>query len=175
MVHMDKSIYRAESLITSFKQGDFNERDATIFVGWLNVEKNFHANRSGMDALINSGRLDLLSPDLTFAFQQYYALCDKLTEREAISNGFIREKYEPYYFDNYMEATRLGDVYGIPGKYKDDPRKQYLIKEQTLVDDHRLEILVLIRLVHSESEQDLYLQIIKKAEELRVFIQQTKE
>jgi len=175
MVHLDKSIYRAESLITSFKQGHFNERDATIFVGWLNVEKNFHANRSGMEALINSGRLDLLSPDLSFALQQYYALCDKLVERETISNGFIREKYEPYYFDNYMEATRLGDVYGIMDKYSDDPREQYLIAEQTLLDDHRLEILILIRLVHSESEQDVYLQIIKKAEELITLIQQTKE
>jgi len=175
MVHLDTSIYRAESLITSFKQGTFNELDATVFIGWLNVEKSFHVNRSGIDALINSGRLDLLSPDLTYTLQQYYALCDKLVEREDISNGFIRNKYEPYYFDNYMEATRLGDVYGILDKYEDDPREQYLIKEQTLVDDHRLEILILIRLVHSESEQELYHRIIKKAEDLRALIHQSKE
>jgi hypothetical protein len=174
MVHVDKSVYRAESLITSFKQGAFNELLATVFIGWLNVEKNFHVNRSGIDALINSGRLDLLSPDLTFALQQYYALCEKLAEREAISNGFIRGKYEPYYFDNYMEATRLGDVYGILDKYEDDPREKYLIKEQTLLDDHRLEILILIRLVHSESEQVLYRRIVKKAEDLKALIHQSK-
>jgi hypothetical protein len=173
MVHLDTSIIRAESLITSYKQGSFNEFDATVYIGWLNVEKSFHVNRSGIDALINSGRLDLLSPDLTYALQQYYALCEKLAEREAISNGFIQEKYEPYYFDNYMEATRLGDVYGIPDKYVDDPREQYLINEQTLLEDKRMEIFVLIRLVHSESEQGIYLKIIKKAEELRSVIQQS--
>lgn len=58
-----------------------------------------------MDALINSGRLDLLSPDLTYDLQQYYALCDKLAEREDISNSFIQEKYEPYQFEHYMETT----------------------------------------------------------------------
>jgi len=175
MVHLDTSIYRAESLITSFKQGAFNELDATIFIGWLNVEKSFHVNRSGIDALINSGRLDLLSPDLTYALQQYYALCEKLAEREDISNGFIRTKYEPYYFDHFMEAARLTDVFGIPEKYVDDPREKVLIAEREITDDPKLEILVLIRLVHSEQEKEFYLQIIEKAEELRAHIKQTQE
>lgn len=167
MVHVDQSIVRAESLVTSFKESSFNLHDATKFIGWLNVEKSFHVNRSGMDALINSGRLDLLSPDLTYALQQYYALCDKLAEREAISNGFIQNKYETYHYEHYVESTRHSDVYGILEKYADDPREKYLISENDLVDDHQLEILVLIRLVHSETEKELYQQLIRSAKELQ--------
>lgn len=174
MVHLDTSIHRAESLITSYKQGDFNEYDASLFIGWLNVEKSFHVNRSGIDALINSGRLDLLSPDLTYALQQYYALCEKLAEREDISNGFIQNKYEPYYFDHFMEAARLTDVFGIPEKYVDDPREKVLISEREIANDSKLEILILIRLVHSEQEKEFYLKIIEKAEGMKMLIQQTK-
>lgn len=172
MIYVDKSIIRAESLITSFKERSFNEHDATKFIAWLNVEKSFQVNRSGMDALINSGRLDLLSPDLTYALQQYYALCDKLADREAISNGFIQNKYETYHYDHYVESTRESDVYGIPEKYADDPREPYLVAEKKLVDDYKLEILVLIRLVHSETEKEIYQQLIDSAGELSTSIKQ---
>ena len=172
MIYVDRSIERAESLITSFKQRSFNEEEATNYIAWLNVEKRFQVNRSGMDALINSGRLDLLSPDITYALQQYYALCDKLADREAISNGFIQNKYETYHYEHYVESTRMSDVYGIPEKYADDPREHYLVDEEKLADDYRLEILVLIRLVHSETEKELYLQLIDSAEQLQVSIRQ---
>jgi hypothetical protein len=43
------------------------------------------------------------------------------------------------------------------------------------VNDPKLEILVLIRLVHSEQEKEFYMQIIEKAEELKALIHQTKE
>jgi len=172
MIYVDRSILRSESLISSFKQRSFNEHEATNYIAWLNVEKRFQVNRSGMDALINSGRLDLLSPDITYALQQYYALCDKLAEREAISNGFIQNKYETYHYEHYVETTRLSDVYGIPEKYADDPRETYLVSEESIVDDYKLEILVLIRLVHSETEKELYLQLIDSAEQLKVSISQ---
>jgi len=172
MIYVDKSIVRSESLITSFKQSSFDEHEASINIAWLNVEKRFQVNRTGMDALINSGRLDLLSPDITYALQQYYALCDKLAEREAISNGFIQNKYETYHYEHYVEITRMSDVYGILEKYADDPREQYLVSEEELVNDHQLEILVLIRLVHSETEKELYLQLIESAEQLKASIRQ---
>jgi len=172
LIHLDKTIIRAESLISSFKEGSFDEHEATIFIAWLNVEKSFQVNRSGMDALINSGRLDLLTPDLAYALQQYYALCNKLADREAISNGFIQNKYETYHYEHYVETSRMSDVYGIPEKYADDPREPYLVDEEKLVDDYKLEILVLIRLVHSETEKEIYQQLIDSAGELSASIKQ---
>ena len=172
LIHLDKTIIRAESLISSFKERSFDEHEATIFIAWLNVEKSFQVNRSGMDALINSGRLDLLTPDLAYALQQYYALCNKLADREAISNGFIQNKYETYHYEHYVESARMSDVYGIPEKYADDPREQYQVSEEKLVDDYKMEILILIRLVHSETEKELYRQLIDSAEQLKVSIRQ---
>ena len=170
MLHLDLSIERAESLITSFKKASFDAYEASVNTGWLNVEKSFQVNRSAMDALINSGRLDMLSPDLTYDLQQYYALCDKLAEREDISNSFIQSRYEPYHFEHYMETTRLSEFYGIRDKYLDDPREQFLVVEEDIVDDFKLEILILIRLVHSEAEKEIYHQLIDASMELQASI-----
>lgn len=172
MAHVDKSIVRAESLITSFKKSSFDVHEATNYIDYLNVEKSFQVNRSGMDALINSGRLDLLSPDLTYALQQYYAISDKLADREAISNGFIQNKYETYHYENYAQSTRMSDAFDIKDKYSDDPREPYVVDEEKLVDDYKLEILVLIRLVHSETEKKIYQQLIDSAIKLRDSIRQ---
>lgn len=172
MNHLDITIERAESLITSYKTASFDAYEASVFSGWLNVEKSFQVNRSGIDALINSGRLDLLSPDLTYDLQQYYALCDKLAEREAISNNFIQSRYEPYHFEHYMETTRLSEYAGIREKYLDDPREQFLVSVEDMVVDYKLEILILVRLVHSEAEKELYNQLIESATELKATIRQ---
>ena len=172
MTHLDLTIKRAESLITSFKTATFDSYEASVNTGWLNVEKSFHVNRSGIDALINSGRLDLLSPNLTYDLQQHYALCDKLKEREDISNNFIQERYEPYHFEHYMETTRLSEYSGIREKYLDDPREQYLVSEEEIVDDYKLEILILIRLIHSEAEREIYHQLIDSSIELQASIRQ---
>lgn len=172
MDHLDLTIERAESLITSYKTASFDAYEASVFSGWLNVEKSFQVNRSGIDALINSGRLDLLSPELTYDLQQYYALCDKLAEREAISNNFIQSRYEPYHFEHYMETTRLSEYSGIREKYKDDPREQFLVSLEDIMVDYKLEILILIRLVHSEAEKELYNQLLDSALILQASIKQ---
>ena len=170
MKHLDVTIERAESLITSFKLASFDAYEASVYTGWMNVEKSFQVNRSGMDALINSGRLDLLSPDLTYDLQQYYALCDELAEREAISNGFIQSRYEPYHFEHYSETTRLSEYSGIREKYLDDPREQFLVSEEDIAKDHKLEILILVRLVHSEAGNEIYHQLIDTSLDLQASI-----
>jgi hypothetical protein len=131
------------------------------------LEKSFTPSTSGKDALINSGKIDLLEPDLTYIISQYYELCSMLAEREYISNTFIREKYETYFFEQLAAATTVTDAYGISEKYADDPREKYLIPEELLIDNDQLEVRVLVRLVHSEEEKELYTQIIEKAKDLR--------
>ena len=170
MAHVDSTIARSELLLNSFKTHKFEVLEATTYLTWLNLEKSFKVNKSGINALINSGRLELLSPHLNYKLQQYYALCDKLKEREDISNVFIREKYEPYFFDHFIEAVKLADVYGITEKYADDPRELILVDEAELIDNYQIEMRVLIRLVHTEAEKKLYLQLMEEAKDLVVNI-----
>ena len=169
--HGDRAILIADSLLSFFKKRSFDEDFTTRSLSFLIVEKRFQVNRSGMDALINSGSLDLLSPELTYLLQKYYALCDKLVERQLVSNGLIQNKYESHWYDNYVEATRYTDAYEIREKYTDDPRPEFRISEDLIVNDYKLEILVLIRLVHSEVENELYMQLIKSASDLKVTIE----
>ena len=167
LTHVDKTIQRADSLIESFKWNRFSQFEATVYLSFLNTEKSFHVNRSGIDAQIHSGSLDLLSPDLAYALQQYYALCDKLAERESISNRFIQEKYEPHYFRHYSSTARVSDVYGISNKYIDDPREKPLIDTKKIAEDHNLETLILVRLVQSDLEKEIYQDLIASATSLR--------
>ena len=167
----DSAIMIADSILGFFKNRSFDEEYTTRSISFLIVEKRFQVNRSGMDALINSGSLDLLSPSLTYLLQRYYALCGKLAERQEISNGFIQNKYETHWYDHYVEATRTTDYYGIRKKYADDPRPEYRIKEERIMNDAKMEVLVLIRLVHSESEKELYIQLIESARELKAHIE----
>ena len=46
------------------------------------------------------------------------------------------------------------------------------MSETGLVDDHHLEIMVLVRLVHSETEKGLYQQLIDSAGDLKSSIGQ---
>lgn len=170
--HVEKTIQRAESLIESFKWNRFDPYKSSVYLSYLNTEKSFHVNRSGIEALINSGSLDLLSPDLAYSLEQYYALCDQLAERESISNRFIQEKYEPHYFSNYASTARVSDVYGISSKYLDDPREKPLIDTEDIIEDHILETLVLVRLVQSDLEEELYQNLIESAIKLRKDINQ---
>jgi hypothetical protein len=163
----EETISRSENLINSFKKQSFDEYEATVNTGWLNLEKNFMPNRSGMDGLINSGKLEILPPDLTYSLQHYYATVARINEREAISNTFIRDKYEPYFFANFTESFKTQDAYQISEMFADDTRKRTLINEDDLIDNYTLETYVLIRLVHSRLEKDLYEQLVGQANQLK--------
>lgn len=95
-----------------------------------------------------------------------------------ISNEQIRQRFTRLELginnlrNQYVQTSRMSDVYGIQEKYADDPREPFLVDEERLADDYKLEILVLIRLGHSETEKEIYQQLIDSAGELSASIKQ---
>lgn len=164
--HLDKTINRSLVLIESYKHGEFDQKKATASIGWLNIEQTFVANKTGMDAILGAGVLDLFEPGFSFQLQQYYAMVDQLNNRQFLSNVFIREKYEPLYYKNYSQSFKLTDVYDIVNLYEDDPRKAVLVDIEALKQDYEFEAMITIRHVHSKVEKDLVEQLKVQGEML---------
>ncbi len=162
---------RTETLIENYKTGQLDIELATGSAGIIALEKNFNGNRSGIDALLNSGHLDLLPTELGLGLQQYYELSENIIKRESMSNSFITDFYEPHFFDSYSECFTQIDGYNIREIYQGDSRPASLINAEKFLMDRKLEAHIVIRYVHSKLEVELYESQIKMSDSLQNVIQ----
>jgi len=104
----------------------------------------FFLTKAGIEGLNNSGLIGLVDSDLKRDLLKYYWQCDKIVSYEAALGTFIREKYEPHFYDNYPEAYHVKNPYSllIPF-FKNDPRKLMYINEIEFLKDRKLEALIL--------------------------------
>lgn len=93
----------------------------------------------------------------------------------ALESWKEERKSVAHYFSKYASTARVSDVYGISTKYLDDPREKPLVNPEKLVDDHILETLVLVRLVQSDLEKELYQNLLESASSLRNEIELTRK
>lgn len=164
-------IDRSGLVINSFKNGALDAQLATISSGLFAVEKNFNGYRSGMDALLNSGQLDLLPASLRLDLQHYYELSEDIVQRESMSNSFITEFYQRRYMERYSLSFRQVEAFEIGEIYKDDPRPVELLDPDEYLADHITETHIVIRHVQSKLEQRLYQQLIDLGDTLQMDIQ----
>lgn len=158
-------------LIESFKKQKLDEYFATSMAGVIAVEKNFNGYRSGMDALLNSGQLELLPANLSLSLQQYYENSEDIVKRETMSNGYINDFYQPYVFERFAETFVQMDVFSISEMYKDDTRPAALVESNTYLADRQLEIHIIIRNIQSKIEAELYQSLLRQNIELQEMIQ----
>lgn len=164
-------IQRTDVLINSYKIQELNTEIATSSAGLIAVEKNFNGYRSGMDALLNSGHLELIPTRLGLELQLYYEKSEDVTTREAMSNEYIREFYEPHIFQHYVGMFAQMDVFDIKEMYKDDTRESQVIDSNKFLSDQVLEIHIVIRNIQSKVEAELYQHLIEQNTKLQAMIQ----
>jgi hypothetical protein len=155
-------IDKSQKIVTSYQTGVIDVAETTGSLGTLALEKNFNGSTSGMNALLNSGRIDLLPVSLSFELQKYYELSEDVVKRESMSNGFIIDFYEVKFFDEYSQYFRALDGYSIKEIYANDPRPIKLIDEKQFLADLEFETIIVIRLVHSQAEIKLYEQLLEQ-------------
>ncbi|MEM9895830.1 MAG: DUF6090 family protein, partial [Bacteroidota bacterium] len=112
-------------MIEGYKSQTMDMTFATTNSGSLAVEKNFNNHRSGIDALLNSGSLDLLPDEVSLVLQQYYELSEDVMKRESLSNQYIRDFFEPHMFEEYTAAIRQVDAFSIREMYRNDTRAPF--------------------------------------------------
>jgi hypothetical protein len=157
-------IDKSQKLVTSFQTSELNLEEATGSLGTLALEKNFNGSSSGMNALLNSGRIDLLPVTLSFDLQKYYELSEDVVKRESMSNGFITDFYERKFFQEYADQFKAIEGYNIKEVYKNDPRPVKLVDAESFLADVEFETIIVIRLVHSKTEIQLYEKLLLQNE-----------
>ena len=163
-------IKRTDQMIHSFKQQQVDVKLATNSLGVLAVEKNFNGYRSGIDALLNSGKLELLEAQLSLELQQYYERSEDVTTREGMSNEYIQQFYEPHIFENYSNAFMQMEVFNIIEMYRDDTRTPQPIDADFFLADRLMEIHIDIRNIQSKVELGMYSDLITTNQNLQSLI-----
>jgi hypothetical protein len=168
--HLAKNIEYGDYLIHSFKTQTVDEEKATVYLGQLNLAKSFIPNKTGMTSLINAGKLNLIQNDLIFGLQQYYSTCDKIFQREILSNGFIDHNFDNFTLNDKPEFVRANETYTIASMYKDDTRPKVYWKKNEFLKNAKVEFLIVARRVHSQAEKDLYDQALSQLKALNAIL-----
>ncbi|MDT0541100.1 DUF6090 family protein [Croceitalea sp. P059] len=135
-------------------------------------EWNFYGNTSAYEKLNQSGEFSILPKNLQSDITYYYNLLKRVKEREEISNTFIKNEYEPHYFDNFSIYQRKGsNLHPIMGQYyKNDKRKPVMLNIDKIANDNKMSVLIFARYYQLKNQQESYQEAIKKAKEVQLSI-----
>ena len=123
----------------------------------LVLEHSFHPNTNAIEMLTQANELPVLKTDLQTAILNYYALIERVKEREQVSNTQIQSKYESHLNANYPEVFQKDNGWDFIGAfYKDDPRPTLAIDAEKVLDDSLLEALLVSRYFQSVTLQEFY-------------------
>ncbi len=162
----------ADSVLKQYKTLiPINERFAGNLTN-LVLEYNFKAEMNGFILLSNSGEIAALEDALQNQIAEYYALVEGVKEREAISNTFIKDKYEvavmiehPYLWGKHNTQVEI-----VPF-YADDPRTVANLDYKTILADKGLEVLVLGRSFQIVEQLKKYKETIDALNQLILMIE----
>ncbi|NQZ75124.1 MAG: hypothetical protein HRT61_03290 [Ekhidna sp.] len=167
LAHSQELIEITEFFITGYKNQKIDTKKATLKSGFMAIEKNFNGYRSGIDALLNSGSLDLIPDQISLDLQKYYEESEDLVKRESMSNEYIRDFVEPHFFREYANTFFQIDTYDIRKMYEGDTRTLGFVDEQKLLNDRQMEIHFVIRNVQTKVEIQLYQKLIDRNTKLQ--------
>lgn len=163
----DTTITYAKVLSRQLQTIDPVDEFTTRYIIYLVLEKQFNPNKSGNETLINSGVLSFVPKNIQDLLFEYYKLLDHIKAREEISNSFIKNKYEPYFFERYSFILNKEMELGFVTEYfAEDPREIPPLDEASLLGDQKLGAMVFGRHFQIKQQNDLYLQTIKVAEQV---------
>ncbi|OEK00405.1 hypothetical protein BFP97_02250 [Roseivirga sp. 4D4] len=157
----------ADSLLKQFKTLiPISDRFAGNLTN-LVLEYNFKAERNGFILLNKSGEIAALTDKLQNQIAEYYALVEGLKEREAISNTFIKDKYEVAVMIQHPDLWGKHNTQAeIVPFYTDDPRPTANLDYKSILSDKSMEVLVLGRSFQIVEQLKKYKEAIKALKEL---------
>lgn len=172
---MEANINSCIRLFRQFKTLDPIDSNTSNYIVVLILEYNFSPNKTGFNALDNSGGLTLFENELQQKVREYYSLTEKIMARENISNNFIRDKYEPLIFDKYAYLWSQSNTFSFSSEqYKDDPRPAPEIDTKSLLADRTLETLIIARQYQSDTQKELYADAILSLNEILTQLEEHK-
>ena len=165
--NMDTVAMYADAMIRQFKTLAPVDQNTPLYIVCMINEYNLNPSKSGIETLNNSGDIAFVEPQLQTQILRYYTLLDHIRSREEISNTFIKNQYEPYFFNNYNSIANKDTPWlAFKSFYEDDPRPTPEFNDQKFLKDKQLEALTFARAFQSRNQKSLYVEVIKLAKEL---------
>jgi hypothetical protein len=131
------------------------------------LEYRINPSKNGLETLNNSGEFSTLKSNLQSDIFNYYILLDRISVREEISNTFIKNRYEPYFFEHYSHILNKDNPWGpLSDYYADDPRQIEPFDQIKFLQDKQLEGLIFGRTYQMKQQIVLYTEAIELANQI---------
>lgn len=131
------------------------------------LEYRINPSKNGLETLNTSGEFSILHSAMQSDIFNYYTLLDKIAVREEISNTFIKNRYEPYFFEHYSQVLNKNNSWGIIAEYyADDAREIEPFDRHKFLQDKQLEGLIFGRTYQMKQQIDLYTEAIDLANKI---------
>jgi len=138
------------------------------------LEYRINPSKNGLETLNTSGEFSMLNSTMQSDIFNYYTLLDKIAVREEISNTFIKNRYEPYFFDHYSQVLNKNNSWGIISEYyADDAREIEPLDHHKFLQDKQLEGLIFGRTYQMKQQIVLYEEAIDLANKILTKIDST--
>ncbi|MFC0605853.1 DUF6090 family protein [Winogradskyella pulchriflava] len=157
----------ANDFLDQFKTLKPVDKNVQMYLIYMMFERNIEINESGINALVNSNGMAFIGKELQTKILNYYRYIEQLKSRELNANTEIKTMYEPYVKENYYWIYNKTNPWHRQSEfYKDDPRKIENIDLKSVIDDKKLEIMIMNRRYQANLIFDFYKNTIKDAKEI---------
>lgn len=163
----DTTLLYSNLLSRQFQTLDPIDSLSSKYILWLVLEKQTNPNKSGYEALSNSEALGNIPVEIKELLFEYYNGLENIKAREDISNTFIKNRYEPYFFGHYNYLiNKKTKWFSLDNYFAEDPREGRDINAEQFLKDGELEAMVFGRHFQIAQQNTLYDGSIKVAQEL---------
>ncbi len=157
----------ANDFLEQFKTLKHVDNNVQMYLIYMMFERNMEINESGINALVNSNGMSFIDKELQTKILNYYRYIEQLKSRELNANTEIKTMYEPYVKENYYWIYNKTNPWPRQSEfYKDDPRILENIDLKSVIDDKKLEIMIMNRRYQSNLLSEFYTNAIKDAKEI---------
>ncbi|MDX1472165.1 MAG: DUF6090 family protein [Flavobacteriaceae bacterium] len=162
---IDSTLHSGSTLLNQYKEVVPFDSLSTKYIMQMLFEQNLNSNKTAHSKLVSSGELSVLSEELQQAIAHYYILIERVREREVISNTFIKNTFEPHFFDYYSLYSRTGNLHpAIEVYYNNDQRPPVKLDSEYIKSDSKLEALTFGRLYQSKTQKEFYEKAIEQGQ-----------
>ena len=159
--NMKEAVNYSDSAIMQLKTISPLNNQMKKYLGILLLEHQFSPNTNAMETITQSAEIPLLDTELQTAILDYYALIEDTREREHISNTQIQTKYEILINSDYPEIFQSdNDWEFMKSFYQDDPRPVQPLNPAKLLNDKKLEAVLVSRYYQSTALKELYTRLL---------------
>ena len=163
----DTTLSHLVSLLDQIKRTDEADENVAKYLFQSVLEHTFQSNKRTFEAMNNDGTIAYVKENLLNDILDYYNLLDEISERESISNLYIKNLTEPYIIENYSHLVRYySGLDALETIYEIDNRELPKLNTEEILNDSKIEILMVARYNQTKQTGDYYEQAIQQATQL---------